>query len=81
MLSFLRRREPLGLAIPPLRREGDLLDPPHQHRVKVVAHLDKDELAPAAVFTVEIDDRVACGARAGEIVEHYVATAATCHLE
>ena len=69
-LAFLRCRKALGLAVLPFRRKGDLLDARQKHRVEVVAHLDEDELAPAAVLTVEIDDGVAGGAGTGEEVEH-----------
>ena len=68
-LGFLGRGEALGLAVLPLRREGDLLDARQQHRVEVVAHLDEDELAPPAVLAVQVDDGVAGGARASEEVE------------
>ncbi|GIX36489.1 MAG: hypothetical protein KatS3mg126_2268 [Lysobacteraceae bacterium] len=68
-LGLLGGGQTLGLAVLPLRGEGDLLQARQQHRVEVVALLDEDELAPAAVLAVEVDDRVAGGARAGEIVK------------
>ena len=70
-LGFLGRGEALGLAVLPLGREGDLLQARQEHRVEVVAHLDEDELALAAVLAVQVDDGVAGGAGASEVVEHH----------
>ena len=53
----------------PFGGEGDLLEAGHENRVEVVAHLDEDELAAAAVLAVEVDDGVAGSAGAGEVVE------------
>jgi len=68
-LAFIVARAPLGLAILPLRRVGDLLEARQQHCVEVVGHLDEDEPAPSAVFAVEVDDGVAGRTGTGESIE------------
>jgi len=65
-LRFLRGRHALGLAVLPFRCKRHLLDARKENGVEVASHLDKGKLATSAIFAVQVDHSVSCGARARE---------------
>src|SRR5690606_13026307 len=67
--GFFCRGHAFGLAVLPLRGEGDFLQARQENGIKVIRHLHQDELAPPAVFAVQVDDGMAGGAGTGEVVE------------
>ena len=60
----------LRLPVAPLVGEGDLLDAGQDDGLEVLAHLDEDVFALAAVLPVEVHHGVSGGTAAGEEVQH-----------
>lgn len=60
-----------GLAVFPLFGIDDFFDARQGDGIEILVRLDEDVLAPSAVFTIQIDNRVRCRSRTGEEVKHY----------